>query len=200
MVPVVPALLFDRRWGRFIVNHFIILTLGKSGSSLLHSLINQHSLTEVWCENSHFKDWEPAQRKAEEAGKIWGNKALTTQFRKHSKPEDIDRWLGDLKIIDNRRSLNGFLQCCEKVDSNFSKSYYVDMWHSSNEFVDKVTEGAIVHPVQFEELLTDPTNIAEGICEFLEIPFEPEIVTNAPLNCGNVLYQQPGYDLRDVIY
>ena len=96
------------------MSHFIILGLGNSGSSLLHSLLDQHSQTEVWFEDYTFDYWEKRQANLEIQNKIWGNKVIHDVLMRHRRPFEVKRLFEDMKVIDNRRPLKGFLDSCAR--------------------------------------------------------------------------------------
>ena len=39
------------------------------------------------------------------------------------------------------------------------------------------TQGALVHAVQYEDLISDPTAVMTGVCRFLDVEFEPRMVS-----------------------
>ena len=93
----------------------------------------------------------------------------------------IRKCFPDAKVVvmlrDPRGKFAGHLERKRKGDQNFSAFNPVRNWLQTAALI-REQEGNedSVHVVRFESLLTDPEPVMRGVCDFLEIPFDPAVL------------------------
>jgi hypothetical protein len=101
----------------------------------------------------------------------------------------IRKCFPEAKVIvmlrDPRGKFAGHLERKRKGDQNFSAFNPIRNWLQTAALIrEHECNSASVHVVKFESLLKDPEPVMRGICDFLEIPFDP-IVLN-PTKSGEL--------------
>ena len=183
-------------------SHFIILSSGCSGSSLLHGFLKAHPDTAMEFERQEstigksIEYWKQQARMAEADGEVYGNKIVIEQVLLTGMPYTFDANYGwheadlfailgqtDFKVIWNTRCRDDFIDSWNRrMKPTVSKEVLTERWHRSDMLAysmqllwpDRVCINS------FEQLVYTPETVLKGLCEFLDIPYREEILIEGP--------------------
>lgn len=219
-------LLFSRMLGLFKSKFkIIVIGSGRGGTSLLGALLDAHPKLEIRME-AHVpeflmgreigKDQDSAEQRlalfmeacnaqAKKSKLIWGNKITTEQLdflkalgvsKKTVEQLVVNKLFKGRKVLfvlrDGRSCVYSKLQ---RTDTDFDTA--VARWKESVQWFKVLKDAEVeMHVIRFEELLIHPEGQLKSICQFLDIPFDENMLTGT----GNIKiledYRQQGINAQ----
>lgn len=203
------------------MDHFLIISNGFSGSSLLHSCFNVSSQTSMQFEKQEktisksIQTWNNQSKQAEQQNRIYGNKIILDQILYNNWPEQYrfeERWgwqdIDLLKLIDtgfkiiwNVRNLNKYIDSFNrrmnpKISKDKLQAFWIRTFNIYKKLEQLIPDRIILN--RFERLVKHPELTMQILYNFIGLDFDWELIRQAPQKVVIDSYKNKTFDINKI--